>query len=340
VSALLAALGAVVDRRDLARAEMAAAMHEIADGAATPAQLGAFLAALRAKGETVEEMTGAVLVMRERAERVRVRREIFVDTCGTGGDGQHTFNVSTTSAFVVAAAGVAVAKHGNRSVSSRCGSADVLAELGVVIDLSAEQAAACVDEIGLGFLFAPRLHPAFRAVAAVRRELGLRTMFNLLGPLVNPAGAPRQVMGVFDARWVPVVGRVLAELGAEHALVVHGDGSDEIALSGDTVVCEVRRGSVEDRVMAPEELELPRSERASLAGGDAATNARLLRAVLDGEPGPRRDAVLANAGAALYVGAAAESPRDGARLAARAIDSGEAAAVLARLVATTRRLGA
>ena len=203
---IVQAIGRVVAGKDLTRAEMVELMGEVADGGATPAQVGALLAALRLKGETVEEIAGAAQVMRERAERVRVDREVFVDTCGTGGDGQNTFNISTTAAFVVAGAGVTVAKHGNRSVSSRCGSADVLAALGVDVDAPRERVERCIAEVGIGFLFAPRLHPAFKAVAGIRRELAIRTVFNLLGPLANPAGARHQVMGVYEPRWVPILG--------------------------------------------------------------------------------------------------------------------------------------
>jgi anthranilate phosphoribosyltransferase len=311
-------------------------MNEIADGGATPAQVGAFLAALRLKGETVDEITGAAEVMRARADRVRVEHPIFVDTCGTGGDGQHTFNISTAAALVVAGAGLPVAKHGNRSVSSRCGSADVLAELGVDVEAPKEVVERCIREVGIGFLFAPRLHPAFKAVAGIRRELGVRTVFNLLGPLANPAGARRQVMGVYEARWVPVIAGVLAALGAEHAFVVHGEGLDEIAVTGMTHVCEVKGGSVERFSMVPEDIGLGRWERAAIAGGDPPENARILREVLAGRKGAPRDAVLANAAAALVAGDAAPDLRTGVGLAAASIDRGAAAEKLSRLVAVSR----
>ena len=233
-SMILPAIARLVSGGDLTRAEMVEVMGEVADGGATPAQVGAFLAALRLKGETVEEIAGAAEVMRARADRVRVDRDVFVDTCGTGGDGQNTFNISTTAAFVVAGAGVTVAKHGNRSVSSKCGSADVLAALGVDVDAPKDRVERCIAEVGIGFLFAPRLHPAFKAVAGIRRELAIRTVFNLLGPLANPAGARHQLMGVYEPRWVPIIGGVLAALGTIHAFVVHGDGQDEIAVTGTT----------------------------------------------------------------------------------------------------------
>jgi len=330
------ALARLVDRKDLSRAEMAEAMSEIADGGATPAQVGAFLVALRLKGETVEEIAGAAEVMRARVDRVHVSREVFVDTCGTGGDGQHTFNISTTAAFVVAGAGVTVAKHGNRAVSSRAGSADVLSALGVDVDAPKDVVERCIEQVGIGFLFAPRLHPAFKAVAGIRRELGVRSVFNLLGPLANPAGARHQVMGVYEARWVPVIGGVLAALGAAHAFVVHGEGQDEIAVTGMTHVCEVKAGATERFAVLPEDLGVRRWAREDLAGGDADFNARVLRDVLDGQPGAPRDASLANAAAALVVAGAAADLREGVRQGARAVDSGAAREKLALLTRATR----
>jgi anthranilate phosphoribosyltransferase len=331
------AIARLLDRQDLSREESAAVMTEIADGGATPAQVGAFLAALRLKGETVDEIAGAAQVMRARVDRVHVRREVFVDTCGTGGDGRHTFNISTTAAFVVAGAGVTVAKHGNRAVSSRSGSADVLAALGVDVDAPKEVVERAIEEVGIGFLFAPRLHPAFKAVAGIRRELGVRTVFNLLGPLANPAGARHQVMGVYEPRWVPVLGGVLAALGAAHAFVVHGEGLDEIAVTGMTHVCEVKAGRCERYAMLPEDLGLARHEEREIAGGDAERNAAILRDVLAGQAGGPRDAALANAAAALVAAGAAATLREGVVRAAESIDRGAAAEKLARLVAVTRR---
>jgi anthranilate phosphoribosyltransferase len=325
------AIAKLVDRHDLTRAETVAVMNEIADGGATPAQVGAFLAALRIKGETVDEIAGAAEVMRARADRVHVGRDVFVDTCGTGGDGSNTFNISTTSAFVVAGAGVCVAKHGNRSVSSRCGSADVLAALGVNVDATKETVERSIAECGIGFLFAPKLHPAFKAVAGIRRELGIRSVFNLLGPLANPAGARRQVMGVYEPRWVPVLGGVLAALGAEHAFVVHGEGLDEIAVTGMTHVAEVKDGAVDRYAMLPEDLGLKRWDRSEIAGGDAERNAAILRDVLGGQQGAPRDAALANAAAALVAAEAARDLREGVRLAAESIDRGAAQDKLERL---------
>ncbi len=326
------AIARLVERQDLTRAQMAEVMNEIADGVATPAQVGAFLAALRLKGETVDEITGAAEVMRARVDRVRVRRDVFVDTCGTGGDNQNTFNISTAAAFVVAGAGVTVAKHGNRSVSSRCGSADVLGALGVNVDAPKHVVERCIEQVGIGFLFAPKLHPAFKAVAGLRREIGVRTIFNLLGPLANPAGARHQVMGVYEPRWVPVIGGVLAALGAAHAFVVHGEGLDEIAVTGMTHVAEVKNGNVERYAMVPEDLGLRRWTAKEIAGGDAALNARILKDVLSGHQGAPREAALANAAAALVAGGAAADLRGGVRLAAEAIDRGAAAEKLSRLI--------
>jgi anthranilate phosphoribosyltransferase len=330
------ALTRLLDAQPLSRAEMAAVMGEIADGAATPAQVGAFLAALRLKGETVDEIAGAAEVMRARAERVHVAAKVFVDTCGTGGDGRHTFNISTTAAFVVAGAGVTVAKHGNRAVSSRSGSADVLAALGVEVDAPTAQVELAIAEVGIGFLFAQRLHPAFKAVAGIRRELAVRTVFNLLGPLANPAGARHQVLGVYEPRWVPVLGGVLAALGSVHAFVVHGDGLDEISVTGMTHVAEVKDGGVERYCVVPEDLGLPRHAETEIAGGDASLNAAILRDVLSGQRGAPRDAVLANAAAALVCAGAADDLKAGVRLGAEAIDRGAAAEKLRRLVAAMR----
>ena len=330
------AVARLLEGRDLARAEVSAVMEEIADGGATPAQVGAFLAALRMKGETVDEIAGAAEVMRARVDRIRVERDVFVDTCGTGGDGRHTFNISTTAAFIVAGAGVTVAKHGNRAVSSRAGSADVLAALGVDVDAPKDVVERAIEEVGIGFLFAPRLHPAFKAVAGVRRELGVRTIFNLLGPLANPAGARYQVLGVYEPRWVPVIGGVLATLGAAHAFVVHGEGLDEIAVTGMTHVCEVKAGSCERYAMLPEDLGLARHEESEIIGGDAERNARILSDVLGGQKGGPRDAALANAAAALVAVGAAADLREGVRLGAAVVDRGAAAEKLARLVEVTR----
>ncbi len=334
------ALGKLLARADLTRDECAAAVADVVDGRATAAQVGAFLAALRVKGETADEIAGAASLLRERCEPVRVGAAVFVDTCGTGGDGLNTFNISTAAAFVVAGAGVVVAKHGNRAASSACGSADVLAALGARVDLPREAVEACVERVGLGFLFAPRLHPAFRAVAEARRELGARTIFNLLGPLVNPARPRHQVVGVYAPEWVPVLGRALRELGAERAFVVHGDGADEVSVTGTTRVCEAGPGGEREYELEPEDLGLGRWGARELRGGDAATNARVLRDVLGGQRGAPRDAALAAAALALLAAGAADSPRAGAELAARALDAGAALARLERFVQFTNEVTA
>lgn len=327
------AIARLFARGDLAREESAAVMRAIMGGEATPAQIGAYLAALRMKGETAEEIAGAAEAMRAAALRVEVRAEPLVDTCGTGGDGLHTFNISTTAALVAAGAGVHVAKHGNRSVSSRSGSADVLAALGVKLDASPECVARCVERAGVGFLFAPALHPAMKHAAGPRREIGARTIFNLLGPLTNPAGARRQVVGVFDPKWTEPVARALADLGARRALVVHGaDGMDEITLTGPTRASEWTGEEVRTYEIRPEECGLTRCRPEDLAGGDAEENARITRAILAGEPGARRSVTLLNAGAAVWVAGKAGSLADGVAQAAMSIDSGRAVAALQELV--------
>jgi anthranilate phosphoribosyltransferase len=340
--ALRESIHLAVEGLHLSREQAARAVDAMLEGTASETQMAALLVALRMKGETPDEIAGAALALRSRAERVHVAdptRERLIDTCGTGGDGAHTFNISTTAAFVAAAGGAAVAKHGNRAVSSQCGSADVLAALGVALELTCAQVATCIEECGIGFLFAPRHHAAMRHVAPVRKALGLRTLFNLLGPLVNPAGARRQVMGVYASHLVPVVARTLAELGCDRAFVVHGEGGlDEITTAGVTRVCEVRGGAVREFSITPEELGLDRAPLESLRGGDAMTNAALLRAVLQSEPGPRRTAVLLNAGAALAASGVCDDLRDGVELAARALDSGAALDRLERLIVRSQAL--
>lgn len=326
------ALARVVDGRDLSRDEADALMRRVMEGEATPAQLGALLAALHAKGETVEEIAGFAAALRAYAVPVRVA-DGAIDTCGTGGDGSGTFNISTVSAIVCAAAGVRVAKHGNRAASSACGSADVLEALGVRIDLGPEGVARCVEEAGVGFMFAPRFHPAMRHAAPVRRELGIRTVFNVLGPLANPAGVRRQLLGVATSRLGERMAQVLGALGAERVVVAHGeDGLDEISPCGPTTLYELRNGAVERRTLSPEDVGLERASREEIRGGDAGRNREIATRVLAGEPGGPRTAVLLNAGAALYVGARAGSIGEGVALAARTIDEGAAAATLARFV--------
>ncbi|HEX4954180.1 MAG TPA: anthranilate phosphoribosyltransferase [Thermoanaerobaculia bacterium] len=305
---------------------------QLMDGAVPDTLKSALLVALAMKGESEEEIAGAASAMRRRVVAIPHSRPEVVDTCGTGGDGKGGFNVSTAAAFVVAGAGAPVAKHGNRSVSSRSGSADVLAALGVPLDVTPETAARSIDEIGIAFLFAPRLHPAMAAVAPVRRELAVRTVFNLLGPLTNPAGARRQVIGVYAEARVEPVARVLARLGCEHALVVHGsDGFDEITTTGPTLVTEVRGGEVRSYQLEPLELGVARARPEELAGGDAEDNARRLLALLEGEPGPLADMVAVNAGAALYVAGLAASLAEGLALARATLACGAARAKLQAL---------
>jgi len=334
------AIKQVAEGRDLRREEMRELFAEVMDGRVTDVQKSAFLVALRMKRETAEEITGAAMVMRERVTPIVVDRTNLVDTCGTGGDGLGTFNVSTIAALVVAGAGANVAKHGNRAVSSACGSADVLSALGVNIDLDAQEMADVLRRVGIAFLFAPKLHPAMSAVAAVRRELGMRTIFNVLGPLTNPAFARRQVLGVYGARLVATVARVLAALGAEHSMVVHSeDGLDEISVSAPTYVSEVRNGQVSSYRLTPEELGLRRHALSELAGGDANANASIARTILDGGNGARHDIVVANAGAALYVAGMAASVREGVALAKESIARGHAAQKLQELVEVTNEKG-
>jgi anthranilate phosphoribosyltransferase len=335
------AIKRAVDGHHLSRDEMHAVFGQVMDGQTSDVQKSALLIALRMKGETAEEITGAAMAMRERVTPIAdVDRTNLVDTCGTGGDGRGTFNVSTLSAIVAAGAGANVAKHGNRAVSSSCGSADVLAALGVYIDLDAPRMASVLRRTGIAFLFAPRLHPAMSAVAGVRRELGVRTIFNVLGPLTNPAFARRQVLGVFADRLVETVAHVLAALGAEHALVVHSrDGLDEISVSAPTRVCEVRDGEVRSYEITPEELGLRTHALEELTGGDARRNAEIARAVLGGEEGARHDIVAANAGAALYVGGLAPSIREGVALAREALASGRAMQKLQELITATNQAG-
>lgn len=340
MSLVRAALHRVAVRQDLAESEADAAMLEILRGDSTPALTASLLTALRMKGETVDEVTGFARAMRASAVSVRPEKtppERLVDTCGTGGDGGKTFNISTAAAFVVAGAGVAVAKHGNRSISSRCGSADVLEQLGVNVDLAAEHVARSIDETGIGFLFAPRMHPAMKHAGPVRRELGMRTVFNMLGPLSNPAGAAIQVTGVYEDRIVPLAARVLANLGTRRALVVHGsDGMDEITLTGPTRFAEVRDGAIRQDTLSPRDFGLELASPASLAGGDAAANAQILSSVLGGQRGAARDVVVLNAGAALCIAGLADGWSAGAALAAESIHSGAAARKLAALAEFSR----
>lgn len=329
-------LAAVIRGRSLTEVEAEAAMGLIMSGAATPAQLAAFLTALRLKGETVEELTGFARGMRAQSVKVHTSRTPLVDTCGTGGAALKTFNVSTTAAFVAAGAGLAIAKHGNRAVTSKFGSADALEALGVRLDLSPERVGESLDAVGIGFLFARSHHPAMRHAGPIRAELGFRTFFNALGPLTNPAGATRQVLGVYDAALCEPLAQVLLRLGAEHVLIVHGEaGLDEIATFGTTRIAEGKNGTVTVSTLTAADLGL--SETTPEAVAPSESPAETIRAVLAGQPGPHRELVLANAGAALYVGGAAASLKDGIALAATVIDSGAAMDKLEQFVEFTNR---
>lgn len=344
----------VVTRQDLTEAEMVAAMEAIMEGRATEAQIGSFITALRMKGETVTEITAAAKVMRAKATRIpigdnlvdldrdeiNVDWETIVDTCGTGGDATQTFNVSTTTAFVVAGAGLRVAKHGNRAVSSRCGSADVIEALGINLSLTPEQVAQCINEVGIGFLFAPQLHGAMRFAIGPRREIGIRTIFNILGPLTNPAGANVQVLGVYDPGLTEPLAHVLGNLGTRRAFVVYGEGSyDEISIVGPTRVSELRDGQVRTYTIAPEDFGLKRARLEDIRGGDVFENARIVRQVLAGKGGPKEDMVALNAAAAfIAAGRCADFP-EGIALARETIHSGKAMEKLEALIAKSKSFG-
>jgi anthranilate phosphoribosyltransferase len=339
------AIRTLVERKNLTREEAFAVMDGIMSGQATDAQIAAFLTALRMKGETVEELIGFARVMREKVSPVKTRarvraslsgtdREMLVDTCGTGGDATGTFNISTATAFVVAGAGIPVAKHGNRSVSSLCGSADVVEALGIRLDLSPERVGHCVDEVGIGFCYAPLLHKAMKFVMLARREIRFRTVFNILGPLTNPARATAQVIGVYDGALADVMAQVLKELGTARAFVVHGeDGLDELSITGPSRVAELTDGQIRSYTVQPEDFGLGRARLADLQGGSATDNAEIIRRILAGERGPKRDIVVLNAAAAIAAGGKADGIAAAIAVAQAAIDSGAAREKLARLVA-------
>jgi anthranilate phosphoribosyltransferase len=337
------AISKVVSFIDLSELEMIEAMEEIMNGSASPVQIGSFITALRMKGETVEEITGAARVMRQKAAIVEIkdRPEILVDTCGTGGDACGTFNVSTAAAFVVAGAGVAVAKHGNRSVSSQCGSADVLEALGVSLNLSTEQIGQCIAKTGIGFMFAPAMHPAMKHAIGPRRELAIRTIFNVLGPLTNPAGANVQVMGVYDVSLTEKIAAVLGRLGARRALVVCGEGNmDELTVTGKSTISDYVDGKVTTYGIRPEDFGLRRANLAEIQGGKTAAEAAShIKRILGGETGPCRDMVVFNAGAALFAADKCRDLASGVKLAAQVIDSGEAMAKLDALVTFSQEAG-
>lgn len=314
----------LIQKIDLTEEEMFSAISEIMSGEASQAQIGGFLTALRLKGETVEEITGAARAMREKAEKIEGQQGL-VDTCGTGGDGSRTFNISTTVAFVLAGAGLPVAKHGNRAMSSHCGSADLLEALGIKIDLAPEQVADCIDNAGIGFMFAPVFHKAMKHAVGPRRELGFRTIFNLLGPLTNPALADYQIVGVYDPELTMPLAEVLGRLGAKRCMVVHGAGGlDELSLAGDNTVAFFDGDTTQNLQIDAVDFGLERAANESLMGGNAAENAEITKAVLSGEKGPRRDVVLLNAGAAIYVAGLVSNIADGIAKAAESIDTGAA----------------
>ena len=331
-----AAIQQVIDRRDLDGESMRAVMRAVMTGECTPVQIAGFLVALRMKEETVEEIAAAAEVMRDLAVRVEVGKDHLVDTCGTGGDGANTFNISTTAALVAAAAGARVAKHGNRSVSGKSGSADVLEAAGVKLDLTPEQIARCIDEIGIGFMFAPLHHGAMKHALGPRRELGVRTLFNILGPLTNPAGAPNQVVGVYSDAWREKLARVLQRLGSTHVIVVHSeDGMDEISVSAPTRITELQDGELKDYSITPEQFCLRRAAKPDLAVQDTNDSLKLMYSVLDNRDSAARDIVILNAGAAVYTAGVAENLEAGVMLSSRAIESGAARARLVQLVELT-----
>jgi len=335
------AIEKVVARRDLESGEMEAVMRSIMQGEATPAQIAGLLVALRMKGESVDEIAASARVMRDFATRVVIDHPHMVDIVGTGGDGSHTFNISTTAAFVIAAAGAKVAKHHNRSVSSRSGSADVLELAGVTTGLAPDQVARCINEIGVGFMFAPVHHGAMRHAVVPRRELGIRTLFNLLGPLTNPASVVNQLIGVYAREWVAPIARVAQKLGGAHVFVVHSeDGLDEISLSAPTFVAELRNGAITEYRIAPEQFGLSRAERAAITVSGPAQSLKLMHAALDNRPGAPLDIVLLNAGAALCAAGIAQDLPDGIEKARAAVASGAARAKLEQLIRLSRELAA
>ncbi|HLE08988.1 MAG TPA: anthranilate phosphoribosyltransferase [Thermodesulfobacteriota bacterium] len=323
---------------DLTEEEMVHTMNEVMTGAASPAQIASFITALRLKGETVDEITGAARVMREKVTTISAKDPRVVDTCGTGGDESLTFNISTAAAFVVAGGGITVAKHGNKSVSSRSGSADVLKALGVNIEAEVSIVEECLREAGIGFLFAPLLHGAMKYAAPVRREIGIRTIFNILGPLTNPAGAKYQVIGVYDPALTDIMAKVLFNLGSEHAFIVRGeDGLDEITLTGETRVTELKEGSIKTYHIKPEDFGFERCRPEDLRGGEPSDNAGIIMDILNGEKGPKREVVLLNAAAGIVAGGKGSTLKEGVAVARGSVDSGEALGKLKKLIALTNR---
>ena len=326
----------ILDGKDLESSQMQQVMHAVMSGECTPAQIAGFLIGLRMKGESVEEITAAAEVMRDLSNKVNVSKEHLIDTCGTGGDSANTFNISTTSAFAAAAAGARVAKHGNRSVSSKSGSADVLEAAGVKLDLSADQVAECINLIGIGFMFAPMYHGAMKHAIGPRKELGVRTIFNLLGPLTNPAGAPNQVLGVFSNEWLEKLIKVQQKLGAKHVMVVHSeDGMDEISISAPTRIAELVNGEIREYTVSPEQFEIKRNDLSTLAVQSISDSLNMMLGVLENKAGPAMDIVLLNAGAAIYTAGIADSLETGVAQARQVIEDGSARAKLHQLVKLT-----
>lgn len=333
-----AAIKAVTERRNLSVEEMTDVMRLIMTGEATQAQIGGFLVGLRMKGETVEEVTAAAGVMRELATKVDVRKDYLVDTCGTGGDSSGSFNISTASAFVVAAAGGHVAKHGNRSISSKSGSADVLETAGVNLNLTPAQVAECVNNVGVGFMFAPAHHSAMKHAIGPRKEMAVRTIFNVLGPLTNPAGAPNQVLGVFDKAWVEPLAQVLKNLGSQHVLVVHADdGLDEISIGSETTIAELVNGEIKTYKVKPEDFGMSRVDLSAIRAQDSADSLNIIKAVMENQQGPAKDIVCLNAGAAIYAAGLATTLAEGVARADEAIASGKAKQKLAQLIAVSNQ---
>jgi anthranilate phosphoribosyltransferase len=327
-------LNKVVDKQDLSHEEMKDAMDIIMSGGATPAQISGFITALRMKGETVDEISGAASVMREKATKISPKLPnggILIDTCGTGGDGSQTFNISTAAALVAAGGGAYIAKHGNRAVSSKCGSADVLEALGINISIPPSRVESCIEEVGIGFLFAPLLHGAMKNAIGPRKELGIRTIFNILGPLTNPATASGQLLGVYDPNLCEVMARVLAVLGSKEAIVVHGDGHDEITTTGKTKISHLKDEKISNYTIEPEQFGMSRASREELSGGDPEHNAEIIENILDGEPGPRTDVVILNAAAGLMVSGIVSDFESAIELARESVKSGRAKKKLADL---------
>ncbi|MFH1759861.1 MAG: anthranilate phosphoribosyltransferase [bacterium] len=329
----------LVQKEDLNREEAYSVMLEIMSGRTTDAQIGSFLTALSVKGETVEEITGCAAAMREKAACIKPEAENLLDTCGTGGDKADTFNISTCAALIAAGAGAVVAKHGNRSVTSKCGSADVLAELGVNIGLAPEKVNECINRTGIGFMFAPNFHPAMKYAIGPRREMGIRTIFNILGPLTNPAGARSCIMGLFSPDLLEPIANVLLNLNVNRAFVVHGDGMDEISLTGVTQVCEIRDEKIKSYLISPEKYGFNKVAAESLKGGDAAQNAEIIRKILNGERGPLYDAAVFNAGFAITAAGLVDEPSKGIDLARKAVENGGAQSKLSRFIKISKELG-